>query len=87
MDRNTLLKELGKVIEQELEKESQYTKIKDYYGSNPSSGLSSTYTTIFKNIDSVLKDYLSPISLSLQRAQMKQALLYQGTLITKNQVS
>ncbi|HKQ22499.1 MAG TPA: hypothetical protein VJS91_10700 [Nitrososphaeraceae archaeon] len=87
LDRNTLLKELGKVIEQELEKESQYTRIKDYYGSNPSSGLLSTYTTIFKDIDSVLKDYLSPIPLSLQRAQMKQALLYQGALITKNQVS
>jgi hypothetical protein len=64
LDRSTLLKELGKVIEQELENESQYTRIKDYYGSNPSSGLPSTYTTIFKDI--VLKDYLSPIPLSLQ---------------------
>jgi hypothetical protein len=71
LDWNTLLKDLGKVIEQELEKESQYTRIKNYYGSNPSSGFSSTYTTIFKDIDLVLKDYLSPIPLSLQRAQMK----------------
>ncbi|CAB4419432.1 unnamed protein product [Rhizophagus irregularis] len=71
LDQNTLLKELGKVIEQELENESQYTRIKDYYGSNPSSGLPSTYSIIFKDIDSVLKDYLSPIPLSLQQAQMK----------------
>uniref|UniRef100_U9TVI6 Uncharacterized protein n=1 Tax=Rhizophagus irregularis (strain DAOM 181602 / DAOM 197198 / MUCL 43194) TaxID=747089 RepID=U9TVI6_RHIID len=67
LDRNTLLKKLGKVIEQKLENESQYTRIKDYYGSNPSSGLPLTYFTIFKDIDSVLKDYLSPIPLSLQQ--------------------
>ena len=87
LDRGTLLKELVKVIEQELDKEEQYTRIKNYYGSNPSSGLISTYNTIFKNIDFVLKNHLSPIPLSLQRAQMKQALLYQSTLITINQVS
>ncbi|GBC52193.2 protein FAR1-RELATED SEQUENCE 5-like [Rhizophagus irregularis DAOM 181602=DAOM 197198] len=71
LDRNTLLKKLGKVIEQKLENESQYTRIKDYYGSNPSSGLPLTYFTIFKDIDSVLKDYLSPIPLSLQQVQIK----------------
>ncbi|CAB5373031.1 unnamed protein product [Rhizophagus irregularis] len=63
--------EPGKVIEQKLENESQYTRIKDYYGSNPSSGLPLTYFTIFKDIDSVLKDYLSPIPLSLQQVQIK----------------
>ncbi|CAG8548914.1 13676_t:CDS:10 [Cetraspora pellucida] len=36
IDHGTLLKELVNVIEQELEKEAQYTRIKDYYGSNPS---------------------------------------------------
>ncbi|CAG8821606.1 28801_t:CDS:2 [Gigaspora margarita] len=67
-------------------KEPQYTRLNDYYGSNPSTGLLLTYTTIFKDIDSVLKEYLSPIPLSLQRAQIKQALLYQGLLITIDQV-
>jgi hypothetical protein len=87
LDRGTLLKELVKVIEQELDKESQYTRIKDYYGSNPSTGLPSTYNTIFKEIDCILQTYLAPIPLSLQRAQMKQALLYQGMLVEVNQVN
>ncbi len=33
-----------------------------------------------------MKNHLALILLSLQRAQMKQALLYQGILITINQV-
>ncbi len=87
MDRGTLLRELVKVIENELDKEAQYSRIRDYYGSNPSTGLPLTYNTIFKDIDSVLKDFLAPIPLSLQRGQMKQALLYQGTLISIEQVN
>lgn len=87
VNRGTLLKELVKEIENELDKESQYNRIKDYYGANPSTGLPSTYDTIFKDIDSVLKDFLAPIPLSLQRAQMKQALLYQGTLVPIKQVN
>ena len=70
-----------RAVECELEKESQYFQIKDYYESNPSVGLPSTYETIFKEIDNVLKANLALIPLSLQRAQMKQALLYQGTMI------
>ncbi|GBC02622.1 hypothetical protein RclHR1_04710010 [Rhizophagus clarus] len=87
LDRGTLLKELVKVIENELEKESQYTQIKDYYGSNLSVGLPLTYNTIFKEIDHLLQIHLSPISLSLQYAQMKQFLLYQATLIEIDQVT
>ena len=68
VDRETLLKELVMAIECELDKESQYTRINDYYGSNPSVGLPSTYNTIFKKIDSVLQANLSPIPLSIQRA-------------------
>ena len=85
--RGTLLKELVIEIENELNKEEQYNRIRDYYGSNPSVGLPSTYGTIFKDIDSVLKDSLAPIPLSLQRAQMKQALLYQGILVSIEQVN
>ncbi|CAG8753237.1 20323_t:CDS:2 [Gigaspora margarita] len=55
-----IVKELVKVIENELEKEAQYSQIRNYYRSNLSTGLSSTYDTIFKDIDSVLKDYLAP---------------------------
>ncbi|CAG8655425.1 35884_t:CDS:2, partial [Gigaspora margarita] len=84
---STLLKELVVAIEQELEKESFYTCIRDYYGSNLSSGLSSVYNTIFKDIDTVLKDYLAPIPLSLQWTQMNQLLLYHMMLITTNQIS
>ncbi|CAB5113758.1 unnamed protein product [Rhizophagus irregularis] len=86
LDQGTLLKELVKVIENELDKEAQYNRIKEYYGSNLSTGLLSTYNTIFKNIDSILKDHLAPIPLSLQRAQMKQSLLYQRILISIDQV-
>ncbi|CAB4421546.1 unnamed protein product [Rhizophagus irregularis] len=86
LDQGTLLKELVKVIENELDKEVQYNQIKEYYGSNPSTGLPSTYNTIFKNIDSILKDHLAPIPLSLQQTQMKQSLLYQGILISIDQV-
>ncbi|CAB5130638.1 unnamed protein product [Rhizophagus irregularis] len=85
VDRGTLLKELVIAIECELEKEVSYTRIKDYYGSNPSVGLPSTYNSIFKEIDNVLKVNLAPIPLSLQRAQMKQALLYQEMMISINQ--
>jgi len=67
MDQRTLLKELVKVIESELDKEAQYSRIKDYYRLNSSTGLSSTYNIIFKDIDSVLRDLLVFIPLSLQR--------------------
>ena len=87
LDRGTLLKELVKEVERELDKEAHYSHLNDYYGSNPTIGLPSTYETIFKEIDSILKEFLAPIPLSLQRAQMKQALLYQGTLITMDQVN
>ncbi|CAG8740890.1 39025_t:CDS:2 [Gigaspora margarita] len=39
-----------------------------------------------RDIDSVLKDYLAPIPLLLQRAQMRQLLLYQEAMIAINQV-
>ncbi|CAG8748411.1 15992_t:CDS:2, partial [Cetraspora pellucida] len=50
VDRGTLLKKLVNIIKQKLEKEAQYTRIKDYYGSNPSVSLVSTYSTIFKEV-------------------------------------
>ncbi|CAB4375571.1 unnamed protein product [Rhizophagus irregularis] len=71
LDRGTLLKDLVKVVESELEKELQYTQIKDYYGLNPSVGLPSTFNTIFKEIDNILQAHLSLIPLSLQRTQME----------------
>ncbi|GBC53877.1 protein FAR1-RELATED SEQUENCE 5-like [Rhizophagus irregularis DAOM 181602=DAOM 197198] len=55
VDRGTLLKELVIAIECKLEKEASYTRIKDYYESNPSVGLPSTYNSVFKEIDNVLK--------------------------------
>ncbi|CAB5203023.1 unnamed protein product [Rhizophagus irregularis] len=79
--------ELVKEVERELDKEAHYSCLNNYYESNLSIGLPSTYETIFKDIDSILKECLTPIPLSLQRAQMKQALLYQGTLITIDQIS
>ncbi|CAG8846556.1 45437_t:CDS:2, partial [Gigaspora margarita] len=62
LDRGTLLKELVKVIESELDKEAEYNRTRDYYGSNVTIGLPSTYNTIFKDIDSILKDHLTPIT-------------------------
>ncbi|CAG8771923.1 27383_t:CDS:2 [Gigaspora margarita] len=59
LDRDTLLKELVKAIKQELEKESYYTRIRDYYGSNPSLGLSSMYNTIFKRYRFNIKESFS----------------------------
>ncbi len=76
VDRGTLLKELVTAIECELDKESQYTRMNDYYGSNPSVGLPSIYKTIFKELDSVLQANLLPIPLLIQKAQMNQSLLY-----------
>src|SRR2546423_1587870 len=86
VDRGTLLKELAISIERELDKESYYNRINNYYGTNPSIGLPSTYNTIFKEIDSILQSILLPIPLSIQRAQMKLSLLYQGILISFDQV-
>ncbi|CAB5376007.1 unnamed protein product [Rhizophagus irregularis] len=86
VDRGTLLKELVMAIERELDKESHYTRINDFYGSNPSVGLPSTYNTIFKELDSVLKANLLAIPLSIHRAQMNQSLLYQANLVSINQV-
>jgi hypothetical protein len=76
LDRGTLLKDLVKEVERELDKEAYYNRLNDYYGSNLATDLLSTYNTIFKEINSILKEYLMPIPLSLQRVQMKQALLY-----------
>ncbi|CAG8754003.1 10176_t:CDS:2, partial [Cetraspora pellucida] len=59
LDQGTLLKELVRVVENELDKEAQYSYLNNYYGSNPSTGLPSTYNTIFKNINSVLKEHLA----------------------------
>ncbi|CAB4377221.1 unnamed protein product [Rhizophagus irregularis] len=86
VDRGTLLKELVTAIECELDKESHYTRINNFYGSNPSVGLPSTYNTIFKELNSVLQANLSPIPLSIQRAQMNQSLLYQVNLVSINQI-
>ncbi|CAB4443963.1 unnamed protein product [Rhizophagus irregularis] len=86
VDRGTLLKELVVSIERELDKESQYTRMNDYYGSNPSVGLPSIYKTIFKELDSVLQANLFAIPLSIQRAQMNQSLLYQANLISIDRV-
>ncbi|CAG8824839.1 6381_t:CDS:2, partial [Gigaspora margarita] len=58
LDQGTLLKNLIKVIESELDKESYYNYIKNYYGSNVAIGLLTTYNTIFKDTENVLKDYL-----------------------------
>ncbi|CAG8834436.1 22055_t:CDS:2, partial [Gigaspora margarita] len=63
--------ELVNIIENELDKEVQYSHLNDYYGLNPSTGFLSAYTTVFKNIDSALKECLVPIPLFLQRAQIK----------------
>ena len=65
MNQETLLKELVKIIENELDKKIQYNRIKDFYGLNLSTDLLSTYDSIFKEINSVLKDSLAFISLSL----------------------
>ncbi|RGB21823.1 hypothetical protein C1646_777187 [Rhizophagus diaphanus] len=73
-------------IERELDKESHYTQINDFYESNPSVGLPSTYNTIFKELDSVLQANLLAIPLSIQKAQMNQLLLYQANLVSINQV-
>ncbi|CAG8674428.1 16889_t:CDS:2, partial [Cetraspora pellucida] len=86
-DQSTFLKELIKTLEQKLEIKLYYTCIRDYYGFNPLSGLLLTYKTIFKDIDLVLIDHLAHTPLSLQQAQMNQALLYQKALITNKQIS
>ncbi|RIB05497.1 hypothetical protein C2G38_2219505 [Gigaspora rosea] len=82
LDQDTLLKELVTTIEQELKKKTSYNRIRNYYGS----GLPSIYNTIFKAIDSVLVDNLTPILLPLQWAQMNQSLLYQGILINESDI-
>jgi len=65
MDWGTLLKELVKVIESKLDKEAQYSRIKDYYGSILLISLPSTYNIFFKDIDFILKGFLASIPLSL----------------------
>ena len=74
-------------IEFELDKESQYIRMNNYYGSNPLVGLLLIYKTIFKELDFVLQANLLPISLSIQRAQMNQSLLYQANLISIDRVN
>ncbi len=65
MNQETLLKELVKIIENELDKKIQYNRIKDFYGLNLSTDLLSTYDSIFKEINFVLKDSLISIPLLL----------------------
>ncbi|POG67273.1 hypothetical protein GLOIN_2v1779593 [Rhizophagus irregularis DAOM 181602=DAOM 197198] len=61
LDQNTLLKKLGKIIEQELENKLQYTRIKDYYKLNLLSDLSLTYSIIFKDIILIFNVYTETV--------------------------
>ncbi|PKC54713.1 hypothetical protein RhiirA1_476804 [Rhizophagus irregularis] len=68
------------------ENQADFNWILQYTLSNLSVGLPLTYNTIFKELDSVLQANLLPISLSIQRAQINQSLLYQVNLVSINQV-
>ncbi len=61
----------------------EYLEFKDL---NALVGLSNFATQLFSRIDQLIKTYLTPELLSLQRAQMNQATLYYCRQLTINEM-
>jgi hypothetical protein len=73
---STTLYELDTQIQLQLDKEEQYEWLKEQTNQNPTVGLPNVIGRYFKRIDDIVKKYLTPQVLKMQRHQMNESLLY-----------
>src|SRR5277367_5618593 len=73
---STTLYELDIQIQLQLDKEEQFERLQEQSNQNPTVGLPNVIGRYFRRIDSVVKKYLTPQVLKMQRRQMNESLLY-----------
>jgi hypothetical protein len=73
---STTLYELDTQIQLQLDKEEQYERLKEQTNQNLTVGLPNVIGRYFKRIDDIVKKYLTPQVLKMQRHQMNESLLY-----------
>ncbi|CAB4396846.1 unnamed protein product [Rhizophagus irregularis] len=73
---STTLYELDIQIQLQLDKEEKFERLEEQVNQNPTVGLPNVIKRYFKRIDSIIKKYLIPQVLKIQRRQMNESLLY-----------
>ncbi|PKK70398.1 hypothetical protein RhiirC2_711936 [Rhizophagus irregularis] len=63
-------------IQLQLDKEEKFERLEEQVNQNPTVGLPNVIKRYFKRIDSIIKKYLIPQVLKIQRRQMNESLLY-----------
>ncbi|CAB4490355.1 unnamed protein product [Rhizophagus irregularis] len=74
--RSTTLYELDTQIQLQLDKEEKFERLEEQINQNPKVGLPNIIERYFKRVDSIIKKYLTPHVLKMQRHQMNESLLY-----------
>ncbi|CAB5186867.1 unnamed protein product [Rhizophagus irregularis] len=74
--RSTTLYELDTQIQLQLDKEEKFERLEEQINQNPRVGLPNIIERYFKRVDSIIKKYLTPHVLKMQRHQMNESLLY-----------
>ena len=73
---STTLYELDTQIQLRLDREEQFERLEEQTNQNPTVGLPNVIGRYFKRIDNVIKKFLTPQVLKMQRCQMNESLLY-----------
>ncbi|CAB5183193.1 unnamed protein product [Rhizophagus irregularis] len=73
---STTLYELNIQIQLQLDKEEKFERLEEQVNQNPTVGLPNVIERYFKRIDGIIKKYLIPQVLKIQRRQMNKSLLY-----------
>ncbi|PKY59971.1 hypothetical protein RhiirA4_430790 [Rhizophagus irregularis] len=63
-------------IQLQLDKEEKFERLEEQVNQNPTVGLPNVIERYFKHIDGIIKKYLTPQVLKIQRHQMNKSLLY-----------
>ncbi|CAB4462033.1 unnamed protein product [Rhizophagus irregularis] len=63
-------------IQLQLDKEEKFERLEEQVNQNPTVGLPNVIERYFKRIDGIIKKYLTPQVLKIQRRQMNESLLY-----------
>ncbi|CAB5181640.1 unnamed protein product [Rhizophagus irregularis] len=73
---STTLYELDIQIQLQFDKEEKFERLEEQVNQNPTIGLPNVIERYFKRIDGIIKKYLTPQVLKIQRRQMNESLLY-----------
>ena len=76
VSRNTTLFELDIQIQLQLDKEEQFERQEEQIEQNPTIGLPNIIDRYFKQINNIIKKYLTPRILKIQHQQINESLLY-----------